>query len=74
MDVEKFYARFFVLPDSYDVYVTARSFFNDAEMLGGWDPQAADWVYSTNITGGIELGPPREKTPRSPGKPANVID
>jgi hypothetical protein len=62
VDIKKFYAQFNVLPDSFDIYITARRFFNDAEMLSGWVPQPEGWQYTSWITGGIELGPPQEKT------------
>jgi hypothetical protein len=79
LDPEKFYARFYVLPDSFDVYVSARRALTDAGVLAGWDPQGDSWVYTTHVSGGIELGPPRPKPPAStkpatPAKPANVID
>lgn len=76
LDPQKFYARFYVLPDSYDVYVTARRVLTDAGVLAGWEPQRESWVYTTSVSGGIELGPPRPKppAPTTPPKPANVID
>ena len=79
LDPQKYYVRFYVLPDSYDVYLTARRVLTDAGLLAGWDPQPQNWVYTTHVTGGIELGPPRPKppaptTPAKPAKPANVID
>ncbi len=77
VDVTKTYARFFVLPDSFDAYVLARRFFSDAGMLAGWEPQSQDWQLTSHITGGIELGPPVEKKPAPPGKPRkpqNLID
>lgn len=75
LDVSKYYARFYVLPDSYDIYLVARRIFQDAGMLAGWDPQAADWIYTTHV-GVVELGPPLppNPNPRPPGKPASVID
>ncbi|WP_164100798.1 hypothetical protein [Candidatus Laterigemmans baculatus] len=79
IDPTQSYARFYVLPDSYEAYVLARRFFTEAEMLAGWEPQPADWQYTTSVPGGIELGPPRPKpatppAPRPPAKPQNVID
>ena len=77
LDGSKYYARFYVLPDSYDVYLTARRLFNDNNVLSGWDPQGKDWLYSSWVPGGIELGPPIEKKPNKPGpppKPKNLID
>ena len=79
LDPTKFYARFYVLPDSFDVYLTARRALSDAGVLAGWDPHGESWAYTTSIPGGIELGPPQPKppaptTPATPAKPANVID
>ena len=79
LDPKKFYARFYVLPDSFDVYISSRRALTDAGVLAGWDPQGKTWVYTTSVPGGIELGPPRPKppaptTPAKPAKPANVID
>jgi hypothetical protein len=79
LDPKKFYARFYVLPDSFDVYVSSRRALTDAGVLAGWDPQGQTWTYTTSVPGGIELGPPRPKppapkTPATPAKPANVID
>ena len=70
--------RFYVLPDSFDVYLTARRVLADAGVLAGWEPQPETWTYTAGIGGGIELGPPRPKNPNpppaKPTKPANVID
>tara|TARA_R110002072_G_scaffold303141_1_gene495738 strand:+ start:59384 stop:60508 length:1125 start_codon:yes stop_codon:yes gene_type:complete len=79
LDPTKFFARFYVLPDSFDVYVSSRRALTDAGVLAGWDPQGESWAYTTSVPGGIELGPPRPKppaptTPVTPPKPANVID
>lgn len=78
VDPSQVYARFYVLPDSYEAYVLSRRFFSEANMLAGWEPQPADWQYTTSVPGGVELGPPRPKdpnpTPQPPAKPQNVID
>lgn len=80
LDTSKYYGRFYVLPDSFDVYVAARSVFSDQGILAGWEPQNEDWVYTTHISGGIRLGPPPPppKNPPDPNapkpKPASVID
>ncbi len=73
IDPTKFYARFYVLPDSYDVYVTARRLFDKSGLLSGWDPQDENYQYTTWVPGGIELGPPIEKEVKE-RKPAKVID
>ncbi len=80
LDISKYYGRFYVLPDSFDVYVAARRLFSDQGVLAGWEPQNADWVYTSHIDGGIRLGPPPPppKNPPDPNapkpKPASVID
>ncbi|MGB0762244.1 MAG: hypothetical protein ACPGPS_22030, partial [Rubripirellula sp.] len=82
VDFTKYYARFYVLPDSFDAYVIARRFFSQKKILAGWDPQNANWTLTSHVPGGIELGPPRPKPPPPPPgtpppakpKPANVID
>ena len=82
VDFSKYYARFYVLPDSFDAYVMARRFFSQKQILAGWEPQNATWQLTSHVPGGIELGPPRPKPPPPPPgtppppkpKPANVID
>lgn len=78
LDPTKYYAKFYVLPDSFDAYITARLALTEANVLAGWDPQGATWAYTTSVPGGVELGPPRPTTPAppttKPAKPANVID
>jgi len=39
LDKNKYYARFIVLPDSYEVYLAARSVAAQKNLLAGWDPQ-----------------------------------
>lgn len=78
LDPQKFYARFYVLPDSFDVYLTARQVMSELGVLAGWEPQSQDWIFTAGVGGGIELGPPRPPNPNpppaTPSKPANVID
>ena len=79
LDPKKFYAKFIVMPDSFDVYLTARRVLADAGVLAGWDPQPDSWAYTMGVGGGIELGPPRPPNPNpppptKPAKPANVVD
>ena len=75
LDVSKYYARFYVLPDSYEIYLTARRIFQESNMLVGWEPQPESWQYETWV-GAVELGPPLPPNPNPPppAKPANVID
>ncbi|MFG0261488.1 MAG: hypothetical protein ACF788_03770 [Novipirellula sp. JB048] len=79
LDTSKYYGRFHVLPDSFEVYTVARGVFSRLGVLAGWEPQNADWVYTTHITGGIRLGPPPpppdpNAKPNPKPKPASVID
>ena len=78
LDPNKFYAKFYVMPDSYDVYLTTRQVQTQAGVLAGRDPQPATWVFTTGVGGGIQLGPPLPPNPNppttKPAKPANVID
>jgi len=84
-DKSKYYGRFYVLPDSFDVYVSARAAMAKKEMLAGWEPQPEDWNYSVGLGGPIRLGPPppppkplppgtKPPPPKPPAKPPNVID
>ncbi|MEX0820082.1 MAG: hypothetical protein WD070_10840, partial [Pirellulaceae bacterium] len=78
LDKNKYYARFIVLPDSYEVYLAARAIADQAGLLSGWDPQAEGWEYTTYLGGPTLFGPkpppdPNAK-PAAPAKPANVID
>lgn len=79
LDKNKYYARFIVLPDSYEVYLAARSVATQQRLLAGWDPQPANWQYTTHLGGLTLFGPkpppaPPNPNPAPPAKPANVID
>lgn len=76
---QKYYARYIVLPDSYEVYLAARAVSKQKRLLAGWDPQAETWQYTTSLGGKILFGPkpPPPKpnpNPAPPAKPRNVID
>ena len=79
LDPEKYYVQFVVLPDSFEVYLAARAVTDRAGLLSGWDPQPAEYQYTTHLGGPILFGPkppppdPNAK-PAPPPKPANVID
>jgi hypothetical protein len=78
IDKSKYYARYIVLPDSYEVYLAARAISDQAGLLSGWDPQPEGWEYTTYLGGETLFGPkpppdPNAK-PAPPAKPANVID
>lgn len=74
IDVTKHYGRFFVYPDSFSVYVSARRLCEEMGLLAGWEAVPENWDYTSSITGGIELGPPRPEEPKAPSKPQNLID
>ncbi len=78
LDRTKYYARFIVLPDSYEVYLSARAVADQAGILSGWDPQGTGWQYTTHLGGPILFGPKPPPNPNAkpapPSKPANVID
>ena len=78
LDRNKYYARFIVLPDSYEVYLAARAVAADQKLLAGWDPQAESWQYTTHLGGPILFGPKPPPNPNAPptppAKPQNVID
>ncbi len=78
LDKTKYYARFIVLPDSFEVYLAARAVADEAGLLSGWDPQGSGWEYTTYLGGPILFGPKPKPDPNAkpapPSKPANVID
>ncbi|MBC8351060.1 MAG: hypothetical protein H8E66_03685 [Planctomycetes bacterium] len=78
LDKSKYYARFIVLPDSYEVYLAARAVSAQAGLLAGWDPQGEGWQYTTYLGGPTLFGPKPPPNPNAkpapPSKPANVID
>ncbi len=78
LNPKAFFCRFYVVSDSYEVYVAARRATTRHRLLAGWEPQAENWTLTTSVPG-VELGPPRPKppppkNPPPPRKPANVID
>ncbi len=78
IDKSKYYARYIVLPDSYEVYLAARAMSDQAGLLSGWEPVGEGWQYTTHLGGSILFGPKPPPNPNAkpapPGKPANVID
>lgn len=80
-DPQKYYFRFFVLPDSYESYVAVRGVVDKAGYLSGWEPQPENWKYTTWIGGKVKFGPEPKVDPNAP-KPApatpapkpNVLD
>lgn len=81
IDRSKYFIRFYVCADSFDIYVTTRRIVSDMGLLAGWEPQSNNWIYTTHLGGDLRLGPPPKPTPPSktpakpaPKRPANVID
>jgi formylglycine-generating enzyme required for sulfatase activity len=50
-------ARFYVQPDSYDTFVSARKFCIQNKILARWSFEDADWTLTRNDPGGFVLGP-----------------
>jgi len=80
IDRNKFYARFLVLPDSYEVYLAAREAVNKNGILAGWEPHDANYQFTTHLGGPLLFGPkpppakPNPNPPKNPPKKPNVID
>lgn len=78
IDPNKYYARFYVLPDSFEIYLAARAVTDKANLLAGWEPQPENWNYTAGLGGPLLFGPkPKpnpDAKPKPPAKPANVID
>lgn len=75
LDPRQMYCRFYVLPDSYELYISARRAVGNQQLLAGWSPQPANWTLTTHVPG-IELGPPRPKPPPPANPPPRpkIID
>ena len=69
MDPKKYYARFLVWPDSFEVYVQARSVCDQRGVLAGWEPHTEDyqWKIPLGLTVACQGKP---KPPPPPPKPA----
>lgn len=78
IDVTEVYGRFFVYPDSFGIYVSARRLCQEMGLLAGWEAVPDQWEYTSSVPGGIELGPPRKPAPKPANtparKPQNLID
>lgn len=72
IDPNKYYIRFEVCADSFDIYVTTRRIVSDMNLLAGWEPRSEDWTYTTSLGGEFRLGPKPPPKPPSPPKPAPV--
>lgn len=88
MDPQKYYARFLVWPDSFDVYVEARALCDERGVLAGWEPNTEDFEWKIAL--GIKVdclgkpkppppkpAPPQPDGPRPPPPPplpSDVVD
>ncbi len=73
VDPNKHYLRFTVWPDSFDVYLEARSIAAERGLAAGWDMSSATGELSIPLGGSLRLGPepppnPNPK-PNDPPKP-----
>lgn len=81
IDRNKYYIRFYVCTDSFDIYVTTRRIVTEKGLLAGWEPQGNGYKWSTSLGGKLQFGPrpkppPPSKTPAKPRpkRSGNVID
>jgi hypothetical protein len=81
VNANKYFIRFYVCTDSFDIYVTTRRIVTDKGLMAGWEPQYKGWKYVTSLGGNLQFGPrpkpaPPPKTPPKPRpKPSrNIID
>lgn len=85
VDKRKHYARFFVWPDSFEVYLAARRMVAESGMAAGWEPMLTKEEHAVPLGGTLRCGPPppppppRPKDepppkPVPPPPPPNVID
>jgi hypothetical protein len=72
MHPEKNYARFLVWPDSFDVYVEARSLCDQRGILAGWEPYSENYEWRTSLGLKVECEGKPKPEPAKPGpaKPA----
>lgn len=68
LDKNRFYAKFLVWPDSFEVYIEARKLCSDRDLLAGWKAQTSQAEYSENLaTDLVRFGPKPKPKPRPPG-------
>ena len=72
VDKNRFYAKFLVWPDSFEVYVEARNLCTERDLLAGWKAETGKAEYSENLaTDLLRFGPkpvPKPKPPTPPGQ------
>ena len=69
-DSNSFYMRFFVYPDSYEIYMAARRAADKRAILAGWEPQDDEWVYTTHLGGSLLFGPKPPPAKPNPNPPS----
>lgn len=71
LDPQKYYARFLVWPDSFDVYVEARALCDERGVLAGWEPNTEDFEWKISLGIKVDcLGKPKPPPPKpSPPQP-----
>ncbi len=69
-DRNRFYMRFFVYPDSYEIYMAARKAADKRAILAGWEPQDDEWVYTTHLGGSLLFGPKPPPAKPNPNPPS----
>ena len=69
LDSRRYYLKFLVWPDSFEVYVEARKICSDRDLLAGWKAQTSKSEYSENLaTDLVRFGPKPKPKPRPPGE------
>lgn len=72
LDGRRYYAKFLVWPDSFEVYIEARKLCSDRDLLAGWKAQTSQPEYSENLaTDLVRFGPkpiPKPKPPTPAGQ------
>ena len=71
IDRSRYYIRFYVRTDSFDIYVTTRRIVTDMGLMAGWEPVSSGWNYTTHLGGKFRFGPPPKPAakPKTPPKP-----
>ncbi len=73
LDGKRFYAKFLVWPDSFEVYIEARKLCSDRDLLAGWKAQTSQAEYSENLaTDLVRFGPKPKPKPKPPTPPGQV--
>ena len=69
LDSKRFYLKFLVWPDSFEVYIEARKLCSDRDLLAGWKAQTTKDEYSENLaTDLVRFGAKPKPKPRPPGE------